>query len=54
MPTAAHTILVEHLERILVLAEEREKQRRRMNCPLPEAFLEAIRVVRKEVDQGKK
>lgn len=54
MPTAAHTILTEHLERILVLAEERMRQRERMSCPLPDCFVEAIATVRREVDAGKK
>lgn len=47
------TLPLEYVEILLALAEEREDQRRRMSCPLPADFLEAISTVRREVDEVK-
>ena len=45
------TLPLEYVEILLALAEEREHQRRSMSCPLPDNFLEAIAIVRREVEE---
>ena len=51
--TKGLTLLLEHVEIILAYAEEREEQRRRLGLPLSAEHADALRTVRREVEQVK-